>query len=73
MRPIGSPETSVLNQRTVRNNPEDGRIHFNRGESLPSRVVQWLYRNKMNQAEFVRRRNSLSSSEAKGKGLPVQA
>ena len=27
MGPIGSSETSVLNQLTPRNNPEDGRIH----------------------------------------------
>jgi hypothetical protein len=26
MGPIGSPETSVLNNLTTRNNPEDGRI-----------------------------------------------
>ena len=40
MEPIGSTTTSVLNQLTPRNNPEDGRIRFNRhgslrGESLP--------------------------------------
>jgi hypothetical protein len=34
MEPTGSPETSVLNQLTPRNDPEDGRIQFNRGESL---------------------------------------
>jgi hypothetical protein len=25
---VGSPETSVLNQRMLRNFPEDGRIYF---------------------------------------------
>ena len=36
---IGSPETSVLNHFTPCNNPEDGRINFNRGGSLRSRMV----------------------------------
>jgi hypothetical protein len=31
--PICSSETSILNQLTPRNNPEDGRIQFNRGGS----------------------------------------
>ena len=35
--PIGSPETSVLNNITPRYNPEDGRIRLNRGGSLRSR------------------------------------
>jgi hypothetical protein len=34
----GSPETSVLNQPTLRNIPEDGRIQVNRSESLRSRT-----------------------------------
>jgi hypothetical protein len=38
MRLIGSPETSVLNHLTGRNNPEDGRIQFNSGGSLRSRI-----------------------------------
>jgi hypothetical protein len=42
MGPTGSPETSVLNQRTPSNNPEDGIIHFNRGGSLRSQVVRKL-------------------------------
>ena len=40
MGPIASPETSVSNHLTPRNNPEDGRIQFNRGGSLRSRQVQ---------------------------------
>jgi hypothetical protein len=31
---IGNPETSVLSHLTPRNNPEDGRIHFNRCGSI---------------------------------------
>jgi hypothetical protein len=31
---LRSPETSVSNHVTPRNNPEDGRIQFNRGRSL---------------------------------------
>ena len=34
---IRSPETSVSNLLTPRNNPEDGRLHFNSGGSLRSR------------------------------------
>jgi hypothetical protein len=34
MERIGSPETSVLNRLTPRNNPESGKIHFNSGVSL---------------------------------------
>jgi hypothetical protein len=33
-RPISSPETSVSNHPTACNNPEHGRIQFNRGRSL---------------------------------------
>jgi hypothetical protein len=33
---IGSPETSVLNCRTPRNIPEDGRSHFNGGGNFMS-------------------------------------
>ena len=33
----GSPEKSVSNHLTPRNNPEDGRIQFDRGGSLRSR------------------------------------
>jgi hypothetical protein len=36
MDTIGSPETSVLNQLTPHNHPEDGRIQFNGGGSLQS-------------------------------------
>jgi hypothetical protein len=36
MERIGSPETSVQNHVTPRNNPEDGRIPFSRGGSLRS-------------------------------------
>jgi hypothetical protein len=39
MEPIGSPETSVLNQLTQRNNLEDRRIQLNGGESLRSHTV----------------------------------
>jgi hypothetical protein len=38
--PIGSPETSVSNHITQRNNPEDGVIHFNGGGSLLSHSVR---------------------------------
>jgi hypothetical protein len=38
MRPIGHPETSVLNHPTLRNNPEDGRIQFNHGGSIQSHI-----------------------------------
>lgn len=34
MEPTGSPETSVPSHVTLRSNPEDERIHFNRSESL---------------------------------------
>jgi hypothetical protein len=37
MGPIGSPETSVSNHPTPRNNPEGGISQFNRGGSLLSR------------------------------------
>ena len=36
METIGSPATSVLNQLTLRNNPEDKRTQFNRSGSLRS-------------------------------------
>ena len=42
MEQVGSTETSVLNHLKSRNNPEDGRIHFNRGESLRSRIQRCL-------------------------------
>jgi hypothetical protein len=48
--PIGCPETSVLNQSTLRNNAEDGRIQANRRESLRSRFVKLCVR-KMVAAE----------------------
>ena len=35
--PIGRPETSVSNQLTQRNNPEDRTIQFNRGGCLRCR------------------------------------
>jgi hypothetical protein len=36
--PLSNPETSVSNQLTLRNNPEDGRIRFKRGGSVRSRI-----------------------------------
>jgi hypothetical protein len=36
MEPIGNPETSVLNDLTPRNNPEDRRIQSNQGGSQRS-------------------------------------
>ena len=39
MGPIDSPKTSVLNHLTPHDNPEDGRIQFDRGGSLRSREV----------------------------------
>jgi hypothetical protein len=38
-RDIGDTETSVMNQLTLRNNPEDGVIQFNRAKSQRSRKV----------------------------------
>jgi hypothetical protein len=38
MVPIDCPETSMLNESTLRNNPEDGRIQVNRSGSLGSQV-----------------------------------
>jgi hypothetical protein len=40
MGPIRSPKTLVSNHLTTRNNPEEGRIRFNRGRSLRSCIVQ---------------------------------
>jgi hypothetical protein len=40
MGSIGSSETSVLNHRTPRNNPEDGWTQLNRGGDLRSRNVR---------------------------------
>ena len=40
----GSPETSVLNQLTPRNNSEDGRSQFYHGGSLRSRKSLWFFR-----------------------------
>jgi hypothetical protein len=37
--PIGSPETSVSNHLTPRNNPEDVKIQYNRGGDLRSRKL----------------------------------
>jgi hypothetical protein len=39
-----SPETSVSNHLTPHNNPEDGRIQFNRGASLRSRNSAFIQR-----------------------------
>jgi hypothetical protein len=36
MGPKGNPETSVSDHLALHNNPEDGRIQFNRGGSLRS-------------------------------------
>jgi hypothetical protein len=41
--PIDGPETSVSNHLTLCNNPADERIHFNRGGSLRSRVISFVY------------------------------
>jgi hypothetical protein len=41
MEPTGSPETSVLNQPTLRNIPEDGRFQVNCSESLRSRIFEF--------------------------------
>ena len=38
MGAIAGPETSVSNHLTPRNSPEGGRIQFNHGESLRSRI-----------------------------------
>jgi hypothetical protein len=39
MVPIGCPETAVLNQPTLRNNSEDGRIQVNRSGSLRYLII----------------------------------
>jgi hypothetical protein len=39
MGPIGIPETSMLNQPTLRNNPEDGRLQVNRSVNLRYRLA----------------------------------
>ena len=39
---IRSPETSVQNQTTLRNIPEEDRIQVNRSESARSRIVSHL-------------------------------
>jgi hypothetical protein len=41
MRRIGSPETSVFNQPTLQNIPEDGRIQVNRSKSVHICVVEY--------------------------------
>ena len=41
MGPTESPETSVLNPLTSRNNPEGGRIQFNGGGNRRPRIVLW--------------------------------
>jgi hypothetical protein len=41
MEMISSLETSILNQSTLRNIPEDGRIHVRRSESLRSRELHF--------------------------------
>jgi hypothetical protein len=38
MGPTCGPETSVSNHRTLRNNPEDGRLCYNHGASLRSQL-----------------------------------
>jgi hypothetical protein len=45
--PICSPETSVSNYLTQRNNPEDGRIRFYRGRSLRFHKNKWLFVQKI--------------------------
>jgi hypothetical protein len=42
MGPIGTSETSVVNQPTLRNIPEDGRIQINCIDCLRSRTVQYV-------------------------------
>jgi hypothetical protein len=42
MRPICISETSVSNHFTPRNNPEEGRIQFNRSGSLRSRILHFV-------------------------------
>ena len=39
MGPMFSPETSISNPLTPRNNPEDGRIRFYRSGSFQSRII----------------------------------
>jgi hypothetical protein len=44
MGPIGCPETSVANYNsTIRKIPKERRSHFNRGESLKSRLSHLAY------------------------------
>ena len=42
MEPIRSPETSVSNHVTPRNNPEYGIMQFNNGGSLQSRKTMFF-------------------------------
>ena len=50
MRPIGKPQTSVLNHFTPRHNPEYIRIIFNSGGSLRSGIESSLYHHVLNSA-----------------------
>jgi hypothetical protein len=43
MGPLGSPETSVSNDVTLHNISQDGRIEFNRGESLRYNILWFLH------------------------------
>ena len=43
MGPIRSPETSVLNQPSMRKIPEDEKIQVNSNGSLPSRIPPVLH------------------------------
>jgi hypothetical protein len=47
MGPIGGPKTSALNHLTPRHDPNDGRIHFNRGGSLTWSEVFLAYAMKV--------------------------
>ena len=43
MGPLGSPETSVLNHFTQRDNPEDGRIRNNENRFSQRKKMSLLY------------------------------
>jgi hypothetical protein len=48
MGPIGSPETSALNQPSMSNNQEDGRIQVNRNGNLRSPKVLFTQKLRIN-------------------------
>jgi hypothetical protein len=50
-KPLCSPETSVSNYLTSRNNPEDGRVQFNFGGSLRYRILSVVLKTSKKETE----------------------